>query len=204
MGELYSGCVSETGRVDSLLPRMKTLRTIGFLKASRYLVGLLASLALKCCIVPQVRAVVLRLLGARIGKNSIIHDVRFINFYRGSFRNLSIGPDCFVGQECLIDLSAPLSLGDRATLGQRVMILTHMNVGYPDHPLQARFPSTASGVSVGKGCFIGASSTLLDGVTVGEGCFVAAGAVVSRSCPANRMIAGVPAREIRELASQAV
>ena len=42
-------------------------------------------------------------------------------------------------------------------------------------------------------------ATILPGVTLGDNVIVAAGAVVTRSFPANVMVAGVPARVVREL-----
>ena len=49
------------------------------------------------------------------------------------------------------------------------------------------------------GSFIGASATILPGVEVGECAFVAAGSVVKESVPPHCLVAGVPARVIREL-----
>ena len=53
-------------------------------------------------------------------------------------------------------------------------------------------------VEIGKGCWIGAHAVILDGVRVGEGAVVAAGAVVADDVPAFAVVAGVPARTIRE------
>ena len=84
------------------------------------------------------------------------------------------------------------------TLAERVVILTHTNVGYHDHPLQPHFPATAAPVALGRGCFVGASVTILPGVTIGPESFVAAGSVVTADVPPRTLVAGVPARPVRE------
>ena len=48
-------------------------------------------------------------------------------------------------------------------------------------------------------CWIGAKVTILDGVSIGEHCGIAAGAVVTRSVPPHSLVAGVPARVLRQL-----
>jgi maltose O-acetyltransferase len=112
---------------------------------------------------------------------------------------LALGDDCFLGDECLIDLADGVILEDQVTLAERVLLLTHLNVGYVDHPLQARFPPRSAPVRIERGSFVGANVTVLAGVTIGAGSFVAAGSVVTEDVPPRTLVAGVPARPIRSL-----
>ncbi len=52
-------------------------------------------------------------------------------------------------------------------------------------------------VSIGKGCFIGANTTLLAGSEIGENSIIAAGSVVTGIVPPNSVYGGVPARFIQ-------
>jgi acetyltransferase-like isoleucine patch superfamily enzyme len=149
--------------------------------------------------VPQLRAPWLRLLGVRIGRRTLLHDVRFFNLYRRGLAGLSIGRECFLGDECLLDLAEAVVLEDQVTLAERVLVLTHTNVGYADHPLQVQFPPSAAPVTVKRGAFLGANVTVLPGVTIGERAFVAAGTVVTSDVPPATLVAGVPARAVRSL-----
>jgi acetyltransferase-like isoleucine patch superfamily enzyme len=179
---------------------VKALAEIGLMRAARFGFYALAMLPYRCALVPQLRRPWLRLLGARIGPRSIVHDVRFFNLYRRGLAGLSVGAECFLGDECLIDLADEVRLGDQVTLAERVVILTHLNVGYADHPLQTRFPARTAAVSIERGSFVGASATLLPGITIGAGSFVAAGSVVTGDVPEATLVAGVPARPVRSLA----
>lgn len=51
---------------------------------------------------------------------------------------------------------------------------------------------------VGENCFIGGRSLILPGVEIGDGCVVGAGSVVTKSVPAGCVVAGNPARVLRE------
>jgi maltose O-acetyltransferase len=179
---------------------VKALAEIGFGRAARFGLLTLAMIPYRLALFPQVRSAWLRLLGARIGRGAILHDVRFFNLYRRGLGGLSMGRDCFVGDECLIDLAEAVSLEDQVTLAERVLILTHTNVGYHDHPLQKRFPPMTAAVVIEAGSFVGAGVTLLPGVRVGRGSFVAAGSVVTEDVPPATLVAGVPARALRSLA----
>ncbi len=181
---------------------MKSLREIGIGKAFKFGCLTILMILYKAMIFPQLRVVYLRLLGARIGRNVIIHNARFFNHYRRGFGGLQIGQDCFIGDECLIDLADEVVMSDRVTLAERVTVLTHTNVGYKDHPLQARFPPSTQPVRFESGCFVGAGVIILPGVTIGQCAFVAAGSVVTGDVPASTLVGGVPAKVIRRLDSE--
>lgn len=147
-----------------------------------------------------LQVMLLRLCGARIGRNVVLEPSSFYNLYVAGFANLVIGDEVYVGPECLFDLANPLALGDQVTLAARVNIATHCNVGYADHPLQAHMPRVDAGVSVGAGSFIGTGSTILPGANIGPVAIVAAGSVVTEPLAGHAVYAGVPARKLRDLA----
>jgi maltose O-acetyltransferase len=178
---------------------VKAVDEVGWRRAARFGFMTLAMVPYRCALVPPLRVAWLRLLGARIGGSVVLHDVRFFNLYRRGLRGLEVGDQCFLGDECLLDLAEEVRLDPQVTLAERVTILTHTNVGYRDHPLQAHFPPMAAPVTIGRGSFVGANVTILPGVRIGEGSFVAAGAVVPADVPAHTLVAGVPARVMRTL-----
>jgi hypothetical protein len=180
---------------------VKALDEIGWRKALRFGWTTLAMVPYRAALFPQLRAAWLRLLGARIGRRAILHDVRFFNLYRRGLRGLEIGDECFLGDECLLDLADGIRLAPQVTFAERVVVLTHMNVGYHDHPLQSRFPALAAPVVIERGSFLGANVTVLAGVTIGAESFVAAGSVVTEDVPPRTLVAGVPARVVRSLDS---
>ncbi len=148
---------------------------------------------------PPLRTIFLNILGANINAKAVLMGVKFFNWHINGPQGLTIGKDCFIGDETLIDLYGEVILEDQVTLAQRVLILTHINVGYKDHPLQKYFPKTSSSVIFKKGSVVGAGSTILPGVIVGEKSFVAAGSVVTKNVPAGVLVAGVPAKVIRKI-----
>jgi maltose O-acetyltransferase len=178
---------------------LKALREIGVGRALRFLFFTLAMVPYRLALFPPLRSLWLRILGARIGRRSILHDVHFFNLYRRGPCGLAIGDDCFVGDECLFDLADEIRLEDHVTLAERVVVLTHTNVGYRDHPLQPHFPALAAPVTIRRGSFVGASVTILPGRTIGPEAFVAAGSVVTEDVAPRTVVAGVPARALRTL-----
>ncbi len=178
---------------------MKALGEIGLGRALRFLWSTLAMAVFRLLLVPQLRAPFLRLLGARLGPGTIVHGVSFFNLYRRGLSGFSTGADCFIGDECLLDLAEEIRLERQVTLAERVLVLTHTNVGYRDHPLQRHFPPSTGPVQVLEGSFVGAGAILLPGVRLGPRAFVAAGSVVTRDVPADTLVAGVPARPRRRL-----
>ena len=67
---------------------MKALAEIGVSRAARFGFFTLAMVPYRLALFPQLRVPWLRLFGARIGRGSIFHDVRFFNLYRRGLAGL--------------------------------------------------------------------------------------------------------------------
>lgn len=178
---------------------MKIVREIGLSKVITYLLYLPVQIAYKILFISYLRIFFLQFLGSNINKDSIILGANFFNWHRIGPGGISIGKECFIADEVLIDLYDKVVLKDQVTLAQRVLVLTHTNVGYANHPLQKYFPKLSKPVIFNKGVVIGAGSIILPGVIIGEKSFVAAGSVVTKNVPPNTLVAGVPAKVIRKI-----
>ena len=180
---------------------MKALKAIGLRKAIKFAYCALLLIVFKWLLFPQLRAIFLRGVGSKIGKNVIIHEINFFNCYRTGFKGLEIGMDCFIGDDSLIDLADRVIISDQVTIAERVTILTHTNVGYEDHPLQKFYPSFTKPVVIEKGAFIGANATIMPGVTIGPCSVIAVGSVVTKSVEPYTVVGGVPAKVLSTLAN---
>jgi acetyltransferase-like isoleucine patch superfamily enzyme len=139
----------------------------------------------------------MKLHGAKIGRDTIIGNVTFANLYHYGFSRLKIGNRCFIGDEAMLDVRGGITLEDDVTLSNRTVVVTHINVGYHDHPLQRKYPTREAAVVFRRGSYTGTGAIILPGITVGKMAVVGAGAVVTKSVGENTVIAGVPAKTIR-------
>lgn len=118
---------------------------------------------------------------------------------RNADAELRIGTDCgFTG--AVVVAGEHVSIGDRVQVGGNAQI-----VDTDFHPLTpegraANFNAGATRpIVIEDDVFIGMNALVLKGVTLGAGCVVGAGSVVSRDVPPRTIVAGNPARVVREL-----
>lgn len=178
---------------------IKALEEVGYNKVIKFALFSIVQPFFPLAFLPPLRKLLLTLLGSKIGSASVLMNIKFFNLHHLGFSGLSIGRECFIGDETLIDLYDRVKLEDQVTLAQRVTVLTHLNVGYSNHPLQGYFPKKSQPVVFKKGSVIGAASVILPGITVGVNSFVAAGSVVTKDVSPNTLVAGVPARIVRKI-----
>ena len=116
----------------------------------------------------------------------------------GAAAVLRIGDRCIIGRGSHIVAHHSIEIGDDVFTGPYVYI-TDQNHGYedPDVPIGRQWPSNTA-VRIGAGSWLGAGVIVLPGADIGRNVVVAAGAVVRGVVPDRCVIAGVPARVVRE------
>ena len=119
---------------------------------------------------------------------------------KGYYRNrLVIGARSWIGQQCFLHAAGGIRVGVRVGIGPgaRVLTSTHALPRDPAAPIMDGELEFAP-VALEDGCDIGVGAIILPGVTVGRGAQVGAGAVVTADVPAGAVVAGVPARVVRQ------
>jgi len=120
---------------------LEIAKNVGVKRSCRYALSLIvATLVNSHLCIPPLRSLLIKISGASIGDHTIIQRFTFSNAYRAGFKGLKIGNYCFIGEECFLDLADAIIMGDYVSLGARVSIFTHINVGFESHPLQRFFP----------------------------------------------------------------
>jgi serine acetyltransferase len=114
---------------------------------------------------------------------------------------LRVGSRCVIGRGSHIVAHHSILIGDDVFTGPYVYI-TDQNHAYtdPDVPIGRQWPVNTA-VSIGSGTWLGAGTVILPGARVGQNVVVAAGSVVRGTVPDRCVVAGVPARVVREYVS---
>lgn len=111
---------------------------------------------------------------------------------------LSVGDGTYVGEFANLRCAgAPIVIGRRCMVAQHVSVLGSNHGTALGTPLDAQ-PWHGRGVHVGDDVWIGAGAVILPGSTIADGAVVAAGSVVRGEIGTRTIVAGVPARAIRQ------
>ncbi|MCK8495049.1 sugar O-acetyltransferase [Spirosoma sp. RP8] len=141
--------------------------------------------------VNQLRSRLGEIIGTVIDESTAI----FPPFYTNFGRFIRLGKRVFINHACsCLDIGG-ITIEDDVKIGPRVNLTTE------NHPLNPDERKTllTKPIVVKRNAWIGAGATILPGVTIGENAVVAAGALVSRDVPPNTVVAGVPAKVVKDL-----
>ncbi|WP_409292009.1 2,3,4,5-tetrahydropyridine-2,6-dicarboxylate N-acetyltransferase [Peribacillus sp. SCS-37] len=128
---------------------------------------------------------------ARIEPGAIIRDQVEIGDNAVIMMGASINIGAVIGEGTMIDMN--VVLGGRATVGK------NCHIGAGSVLAGVIEPPSAKPVIVEDDVVIGANAVVLEGVTVGKGAVVAAGAIVIDDVPPYTVVAGTPAKVIKEI-----
>ncbi len=111
--------------------------------------------------------------------------------------SISIGDNCFIGSGCEFNVVSKLTIGRSSLIASGTRFIDH------DHGIELGIPmklqkEQRGEITIGEDAWIGANCIVLKGITIGDGAIVAAGSVVTKPVAPFSLVAGVPARFIRQ------
>lgn len=175
------------------------LNEIGLARLIRYFIFGLWDLIFGLLPWSPLRVLWMKLFGANIPWSAVVDKVNFMNLDRMGLQGLTLGNKVFLGTGSIIDLAGKIEIGNHATVSPGAIILSHLSVGFSDHPLIKSYPKKVEKTIIGNGVFIGANATVLSGVTISKETMVGAGSVVTKNIPERVLAVGVPAIVKRKL-----
>lgn len=150
------------------------------------------------------------------GKHSVIHSS--VRMDTPPYRKFSLGDysviesfacinnavgDIIIGNYTRIGLHntiiGPVTIGHHVNLAQGITV-TALNHKFknPDIRIDEQGVSTKP-VVIGNDIWVGANAVILPGVTIGDHSVIAAGAIVTKDVPPHSLVAGVPAKVIKQI-----
>lgn len=140
----------------------------------------------------KLRGFLLKPAFRKCGKNFQIVSGTAINWSS----NITVGDDVFIAANCWIQGVGEIELQDQVMLGPFTVLASNEHIKQNG---SYRFgPYKRAKITLQRGSWTGAHSVITAGVSIGKGSAVAANAVVTKDVPDNCVVAGVPAKVIKQ------
>ena len=136
--------------------------------------------------------IILKMYGAKIGKNVRITRFLVLHSIAKNFSNLTLGDDVHIGRNTFIDLNCKVTIGNRANIGMYSRIYTHFDVG--KSRLKDAYPPIKGDVVIPDDTVVGSSAVLIYPFSFPSGTFIGAGSVVRGHYNTPCLLLGNPAR----------
>ncbi|GGF31859.1 hypothetical protein GCM10011339_20090 [Echinicola rosea] len=127
------------------------------------------------------------------GKNCIFgKGVRIYSEFSDSL--LKIGDGVSINENCLIDFSGNVDIGDKTVVSRNAVIYSH------SHGINPYNKPVKKELYIGKNVWIGSNALITENVSyIGSGAVVAAGAIVTKNVEEKTIVGGNPARLIKTI-----
>ena len=131
--------------------------------------------------------------GIALGRGVNINDSVVINANRGF---VTLGERSWLGPFCFVCGNGGV------TIGRNVLVAGHTSINTVSHSIERcdipinDQPVLTGPVVIEDDCWIALNAVILQGVTLGRGCIVGAGAVVTKDVPDHALVVGAPARRV--------
>ena len=134
-----------------------------------------------------IRINVLRMFGAKIGRNVIFRHRTRVKFPW----NLTIGNNCWIGEGVWISNKGQVKIEDNVAVSQETFITTG------SHEIYRTMDTTDKPIIIREGTWITSRCIILQGIEIGTNTVVTPGSVVNKSLDSNGIYGGNPAKFIK-------
>ncbi|MDE7196387.1 MAG: sugar O-acetyltransferase [Helicobacter sp.] len=139
----------------------------------------------------KVRKIFGKIIGKKVDESTWIIPPFYVDFGR----NIRVGKNFFMNQACTFMDRGGITIGDDVFIAPKVC-LTTINHDFNPYNRRATF---CKPIVIKDRVWIGINVTICPGVTIGENSVIAAGSVVTKDVPPNVIVAGNPAKVIKQL-----
>lgn len=116
----------------------------------------------------------------------------------GNAKNFKIDPTSHLKSGAFVECQGGVTIGRYFHTGRGLTIFSSNHDYESAESIPYGNDSILKPVKIEDFVWCGANVTILPGVTIGEGCVVGAGSVVTKSCPPYSVVAGNPAKVIKQ------
>lgn len=126
----------------------------------------------------------------QINKSFTMYAGSYIRVIKNGHLEINGG---FINEGVEITCASKITIGEGSTIARDVVIRD-----YDGHTIKEPNYQITKPITIGKHVWIGNRAMILKGVTIGDGAIIAAGTIVTKDVPAGAVVAGVPAKVIKE------
>ncbi len=166
----------------SIFPKGSRIKILQFFRGTKGIKGI------------ALRYILLRSICEKCGDNVSVHD----SVYLLNPDKLSLGDNVSIHPMCYIDAAGGIEIGNDVSIAHNATILstthTFEDIKVPIKDQEVKYEKT----KLMDDIWIGCKATILSGTVVGSGVVIAAGSVVNKNINNNTVVAGVPAKKIKD------
>ncbi len=138
---------------------------------------------------------IVELFSELTGKNVDKSFRLFPPFYSDCGKNITVGKNVFINACCKFQDQGGITIGDNCYIGHNVTLATLNHDINPGN----RATMIPKRIIIGNNVWIGSDTTILPGIIIEDGAIIGAGSVVTKNISKNTIVAGNPAKVIKQI-----